>query len=65
MGTLGLAKAFQCLTLASLGGGDRWTNEWMDGQNISPFYRTLSPTGATAQKCINAANDKVGPTSSK
>ena len=33
---------------------DKWTDgrtdERMDGQKISPFYRTLSPIGAAAQK---------------
>ena len=32
------------------GGMDRRTTGRTDGQNFSPFYRTLSPTGAAAQK---------------
>ena len=35
---------------ASRGGTDEQTNEGTDGQKISPFYRTSSPTGAAAQK---------------
>ena len=31
------------------GGMDRWMNK----QNFSPFYRTLSPVGAAAQKHVN------------
>ena len=27
-------------------------DEWMDGWNFSPFYRTLSPVGAAAQKAL-------------
>ena len=29
---------------------DGWTNKCADKQNFSPFYRTLSRLGATAQK---------------
>ena len=32
------------------GGANRRTNEQMNGQKISPFYRTSSPIGAAAQK---------------
>ena len=31
-------------------GTDVWTYGCTGGQNFSPFYRTLSPTGASAQK---------------
>ena len=63
----GLDWTSQGLDLASQGlarawvrpQGDRKTNEQtygrMDGQNFSPFYRTLSPFGAAAQK----ANSRV------
>ena len=34
--------------------GNKWTNEWTDiwthGRRFSPLYRTLSPSGPTAQK---------------
>ena len=37
-------------------GGEGWTcgrmDVRMDGQNFSPFYRTLSPVRAAAQKII-------------
>ena len=29
---------------------DGQTDGWTDGRNFSPFYRTLSPIGAAAQK---------------
>ena len=29
---------------------DVWTNRWTYVQNFSPFYKTLSPLGAAAQK---------------
>ena len=51
------------------GGMDRRTDKWTDRQKIFPFYRTLSPIGATAQKKIEnrgcsyyVALDKFFPT---
>ena len=29
-----------------------WMNEWMDKQNFSPLYSTLSPIKAAAQKVM-------------
>ena len=40
---------------------DRWTDGrmdgWMNRQEIAPFYRTLSPIGAAAQKAVYGRTD--------